>query len=97
MSQLQSAFDSGTVCGLLANERRRRIIRHLSTADAPDVQQLARAVAPDDGSNGPTRVAIELRHVHLPKLADHGVVDFDPETGTVRETERTSELVAFLE
>ncbi|WP_435064966.1 DUF7344 domain-containing protein [Halobaculum sp. EA56] len=43
--------------------------------------------APTDGSVGPAvveQVSIALAHVHLPKLADSGVVDYDPDAGTVR-------------
>lgn len=32
----------------------------------------------------PDRIAIRLHHVHLPKLAEQGLVEFDPERGRVR-------------
>lgn len=33
--------------------------------------------------NGSQRVYISLYHTHLPKLEKGGIVDFDPETGTI--------------
>lgn len=40
------------------------------------------------------RVQISLRHVHIPKLADAGAVDFDIDANTVSIRERGSELLA---
>lgn len=30
------------------------------------------------------RIALQLRHVYLPKLAQEGVIEFDPSSGTLR-------------
>ncbi|MFB6201942.1 MAG: ArsR family transcriptional regulator [Halorhabdus sp.] len=77
---------------LVADRHRRRVIqclRHESTgtttfeALVDQVHSLG-----SDSSNGPRRdreeLAIQLRHTHLPKLADRGVVEFDHRTGVVR-------------
>lgn len=40
------------------------------------------------------RVQISLRHVHIPKLADAGAVDFDIDANTVSLRDRGSELLA---
>lgn len=40
------------------------------------------------------RVQISLRHVHIPKLADAGAVDFDIDANTVSIRERGSKLLA---
>jgi predicted transcriptional regulator len=41
-----------------------------------------------DSKNGPPQdgdqLAIQLHHVHLPKLAEYGVVDFEHGSGAVR-------------
>lgn len=43
------------------------------------------------------RVAISLRHVHVPKLADAGVVDFDLDANTVALREEGAALLAGAE
>ncbi|ELY68128.1 hypothetical protein C489_09000 [Natrinema versiforme JCM 10478] len=63
--------------------------------------------APEADSTGPDRerVETELRHVHLPKLDDAGLVDYDRQSGVVhidRETtverlERVRAIVADLQ
>ncbi len=56
----------------------------------------------DDGTLGGSvaveRASIGLRHNHLPKLAEAGVVDYDHEGGTVRYRphEEVEELLAFI-
>lgn len=42
------------------------------------------------------RVYVSLYQTHIPKLADAGVVDYDPETGTVEPTERIGDIDAYL-
>lgn len=37
----------------------------------------------DDPTTDRTQLTIHLYHAQLPKLADHGVVEFDPENRTV--------------
>lgn len=38
----------------------------------------------DDQTTDREQLAIQLYHTHLPRLADHGVVEFDPENQAVR-------------
>ncbi|WP_247730290.1 DUF7344 domain-containing protein [Halovivax limisalsi] len=69
---------------LLASRRRRQVIAVLETAPRTvDLADVAAAIAAMDGPDGgpdadPDRIAIELHHVHLPKLADAGVIEYDP-------------------
>jgi len=67
--------------GLLAEERRRMTLDVLAGRDTPiDVQELAAGIAArEDGSGGTEEVAITLHHIHLPKLATHDVIEYDPE------------------
>ena len=77
----------------LADSRRRHVLSILLDRPTPlDVETLARAVAareeaatsaadvPDDVVR---RIQIALHHVHLPKLAETGVVEYDYERGAV--------------
>jgi hypothetical protein len=77
---------------IVADQHRRRIIHHLrheangtTTFDDLVEQLSARA---SNSKNGPLQdredLAIQLQHNHLPKLADHGIVEFEHTTGAVR-------------
>ena len=72
---LDTAFD------LLATERRRHALYCLREADDPvPLLELADRIAEreaDSPADDRERIAVSLGQVHLPKLADAGVVDFD--------------------
>lgn len=75
---------------LVAKRPRRQAIQHLrhgptgrTTIDEL-VEVLAERGPRDDESPDRKHLAIQLYHIHLPKLADHGLVEFDPETRTVQ-------------
>jgi len=69
---------------VLAAERRRYALYVLCRRSGKvAVPELADAVASSAGAN-PARVTAELYHVHLPKLAEEGVVEYDREDGIVR-------------
>ncbi len=80
---------------ILSNRRRRHVLYYLN--DRPDgvatVEELTDVVLTQecdgfDPSTDPVeqrnRIQIDLQHVHLPKLADAGIVDHDRRTETVR-------------
>lgn len=73
----------------LANEHNRVVVRYLR--DSPDaaatMDELADHVAnhrTTSDASDPDRAAIHLHHVCLPKLADVGVIEYDPRTEIVR-------------
>lgn len=78
---------------VLASERRRLILDVLAERSTPvDLADLAAAVATRE-SDGETdgdvdRVALTLHHVHLPKMAAHGVVGYDPDAGRIESSPR---------
>jgi hypothetical protein len=98
---------------LLADEPRRRVLVSLLDVETGSVPvgeaALTRGAAahpggganaglnggPGSQSSSPAEVA--LRHVHLPKLDDSDLVDWDPEAGTVARGPRYAEAEAFLE
>ncbi len=101
-----SAFD------LLADRRRRAVLRYLEMADSPvPVDDLADHVALEEqpGESGPVadlgdallgtrrRIRISLRHVHVPKLEAADAVEFDLETNTVSLREAGTELLVRLD
>ena len=87
----------------VADSTRRRLLAVLSTEPEISVAELTDvlvgAASTTDGPVGPDdrkRVAVELRHTHLPLLADAGLLTHDG--GVVRRTESpepVADLVAF--
>ena len=80
---------------LLSHHRRRWVLQYLRDCSTGwcSLKALAEHVTELDRERGSAgspglerRVAIELYHVHLPRLAQFGAVDFDQRTRTVRYT-----------
>lgn len=79
-----------TYLELIANEHRREIIRLLRREGDSDttVDTLLDHLCRDDGPNTGSpedrkQLALRLHHIHLPKLAAQGVIEYDPSGGTV--------------
>ncbi|PSP78036.1 hypothetical protein BRC81_08230 [Halobacteriales archaeon QS_1_68_20] len=68
----------------LASSRRRHVLAVLRDRGTVDRDELARAVADREADSTADAVAVSLYHVHLPKLADAGLVDVDDETVALR-------------
>lgn len=90
----------------LSDSRRRDCLRHLGTADPPvAISELATAVAnreaerPGIADAGPDvrEVEVDLRHVHLPKMHDADVLDYDDGDGSVVQTAGTMRARSHLE
>lgn len=77
---------------LVADRRRRGVIQKLRSEatgestidDLTDRLHSSALVSGNDGRPERDELAIELAHVHLPKLADHDVIDYDRRDRTVR-------------
>lgn len=80
-----------TTLETLSNASRREVLLSLS---APGEESLAQdaLVEPADRDH-----AIELIHVHLPKLDDEGFLEWDRETGELRRGPRFEEARPLLE
>lgn len=77
-------------CSLLASDRRRLALDILTGKTAPvELEELAVGIAAREGGSDAVdeetveRVAITLHHVHLPKMVDLGVLDYDPKTNRI--------------
>lgn len=95
-----------TVFDLLSNRRRRLILYLLVDGeDAVQCEELARKVASlevnDDIGEVPseeyTRVLISLDHIHLPRLVDDGVVEYDRDEGVIVPTDVMDRLRPYLD
>lgn len=80
---------------LLADPHRRAVLERLDrTADGVEVETLATRVAAELSDATPDtvdedhrrRVLLALHHSHLPKLADHGLLEYDLDAGVVTAT-----------
>lgn len=92
--------------GVLADHRRRTVLRFLS--EQPDnTASLSRLIealtAREQAVEGrrsfsPERLETRLLHVHLPKLEDEGLVEYDDRSGRVRydSDETLEELLDFI-
>jgi|GEM_PF-1316295 len=68
---------------LLAAERRRTVLTALAEEGAPiGLEELTAAVAARESGETPEealdQLAVSLHHVHLPRMDDLGVLDYDP-------------------
>lgn len=78
---LNQAFD------LLGDQRRRYVLKTLYTTpeSGMSADDLAdRVLVHDPGATDYDRVRIRLHHQTLPRLAEDGIIDFDPQTGSIR-------------
>lgn len=85
---------------LLRERERRQVVAFLRDADGPvAVSTLAEHVAAGGDDRAVRRTLVGLDHVHLPRLAAAGVVDYDRDAGTVRYRgdDRLESLLAVAE
>jgi len=70
---------------LLASESRQALLEWLATASdrSHTLESLASAVSSSDDMDQVQAVSLSLHHVHLPKLDDADVLDYDPNSKTV--------------
>lgn len=96
-----SDLPTTTIFGLLANHRRQLALQYLtSTVGAVPLRELADQMALWEGEHTKERcerICTSLIHVHLPKLADAGVVRYDANRETVELEETVDQLRPFLD
>lgn len=100
-----SVPDADSLFRALSHQIRRRVLATLVSTDRSSVTELVDVLAgwesTDDGPVGPDgwdTLRTQLRHAHLPMLAEAGLVDYDTEAGTVTlasTPDPVTELVTF--
>lgn len=72
---------------VLSDHHRRYVLHYLSRrapqASLADLVDYVVDRAPDRRSGDRRHVAMSLHHAHLPKLEQHGLVEYDPANGVV--------------
>lgn len=75
------------LCAALSHEYRREVLQYLvdgaPTVTLDELVGYLEANADGAAEEGSRRVALALHHAHLPKMADAGLVEYDPEEGRV--------------
>ncbi|WP_226480326.1 DUF7344 domain-containing protein [Natrinema amylolyticum] len=105
-------IDDDEIFDALAARYRRRLLVELLTRDRRDIEKLtgiSRAVADADGEllrktlsnsrsiSGADEKLLEKHHVHLPKLAEYGFIEWDREDHVVTKGPRFDDVRPLLE
>lgn len=101
----EPAPDHGETLNLLGNDRRLRVVHSLVESDEPTTTKaLATRIAEAEAEQGDVAaddlyksVYVSLQQTHLPKLADHGIVSYDPDTNTVGPGPRLDEARVYVQ
>lgn len=93
------------VFDLLSADRRQEVLRYLDRNDGTaDLGEVAEHIASQEcsvaidqlNSQQRKRVYVGLYQCHLPKMADAGVIDYDPDRGDIALNERSARLLNYL-
>ena len=88
----------GSLFKILADPHRRYTMYHLATMDSETIDlSILVAALSERVATSPERISIELRHVHLPKLVDHNLIEYDERSETIRycDSDRVKTVVEF--
>lgn len=99
-------FSQEVVFEMLSNRRRRFVVHYLlEVDDVVELRELSRRVAAWENGKRPDEITSQerrrvynaLQQVHLPKMDDAGLVEFDSSRGTVSAAEDLNDLQVYLE
>lgn len=100
------ALSQDVAFDLLSNARRRFVLRRLQESSEPiELGDLAADLAAKENGIPPEelspqqrkRTYVSLYQTHVPKLADAGVITYDPDAGTVAGTNSVEELSGYFQ
>ena len=103
MSEDSTAFDS--ILDLCQNQHRRIVLGTLAVEQRPlTLNDLTKVVLKynhqtpitEASEDVLTEISLSLYHVHLPKLASEGLIDYDPERHLVEPTEQLDQVQPTL-
>ncbi|MFC4989982.1 MULTISPECIES: DUF7344 domain-containing protein [Saliphagus] len=81
----------------LSRRRRREVLYYLVEHELADIESIAGRIARRERGADPEAVRIDLAHNHLPKLADRGLIEYDPRSGAIRLIALEDRFVALLD
>jgi hypothetical protein len=97
-------LDEAEVFHILGNDRRRATIRNLTESGGTiAVSELAERIAAYEADTAEQAddlyksVYVSLRQTHLPKLEDQGVIEYDPDTQTIRPGKQMEQIRVYTE
>jgi len=102
----ERALSREVVFEMLSNQRRRYVVHYLLARDGPaELRDVSRKVAAWENGKPPEAVSSEerrraynaLQQVHLPKMDDAGLVEYDADRSTLAATDDLTELRVYLE
>lgn len=99
------SLDVDTCCTLLSAWRRRYLLTQLCERERVTIEQIARRIAAHEqdvlrdavSEDARDSVVVSLVHNHLPRLADHGVVEYDLRNGDIVPSDAFEDLEPYLE
>lgn len=106
MASGDTELSQDEIFAILSNPRRRYVLyflnQHESAIELTDLAEHVAAWENDTtveelNSKERKRVYVSLYQTHVPKLADHGLIDYDPESGMVRQTETSRRVDQYLD
>lgn len=94
--ECQSALEH--VCSALSNQNRVAVICLLAERDVANVEELASELGKrDEFDDSDGSIEVQLQHIHVPKLAEAGFVDYDGRSGAVRATDKIDKIAFVLD
>ena len=106
MASGDTELSQDEIFAILSNPRRRYVLYFLNQhGEGIELTDLAEHVAAWENdttveelsSKERKRVYVSLYQTHVPKLADHGLIDYDPDSGMVRPTETSRKVDQYLD
>ena len=103
MSNTETQISTEKALELLAKQQRQQILRRMADTPGETPVDRLRSGLPEgdssrqDGDGAAQQQGIELHHVHLPKLQEADVIEYDTDHGVVRRGPEFRELLGLLE
>ncbi len=102
---VEPAPNHGKTLNLLGNDRRLRVVHSLvENAEPTTTKALATRIAEAEAEQGDVTaddlyksVYVSLQQTHLPKLEDHGIIEYDPGANTVGPGPRLDEARVYVQ
>src|SRR6056297_974454 len=106
MNPGQSEDDTiSSVFHVLAHPLRRNLLHSIQKTEKTTLEKLARDLVDTDEAQADgcepreeiIEIKVALHHHHLPKMADAGAIDYDPDAGTITTNDATAVAYDFLD